>query len=296
MKDTFIFTEAYKCGPILKKCLESFYTYQNETVHVFGTYKDFKDLKKFKNVEYIEMSHDKNLEKYYKEGHIGTGYLFAKVLNNEYGNYKKVIHFDSDVIFQNKCINDITDKFNEGYDLIGPRRPYKNTLKIPPHLNEAELRKLEDVVSTYFFGVNIDKISKYNFPILHGMVCGYYNPLGHAIIDFFDPISFDILKNGGKIFYLDFEDYGSCDKNGSHANQHAELNNILDYGKKIIHFAGIGSGMSFYNNGNGSVTETYTEWAKNRYAIYMKLYYNEDIDFDYDKELYEKLEKKLFIK
>ena len=30
------------------------------------------------------------------------------------------------------------------------------------------------------------------------MVAGYYNPAGHPVMDFFDPVSFDIINNGGK--------------------------------------------------------------------------------------------------
>ena len=67
MVDVFIFTEAYNCGKILKKALESFFLYHpGQKVHVFGTYKDFKELKEFKNnLEFIEMSDDARLKEYY---------------------------------------------------------------------------------------------------------------------------------------------------------------------------------------------------------------------------------------
>ena len=59
----FIFTESYGCGLILKKCLESFFRHHPDTVvHVFGTHKDFKELGKFKNVEYVELSDDLELK------------------------------------------------------------------------------------------------------------------------------------------------------------------------------------------------------------------------------------------
>lgn len=60
-------------------------------------------------------------------------------------------------------------------------------------------------------------------------------------------------------------------------------------GARVIHFAGCGSGLNFTNNGNGNVPSTYTEWAKKRYALYLKLLYNKDINIEYDKESYEKL-------
>ena len=43
----FIFTEAYDCGLILKKCLESFFKYHPDViVNIFGTAKDFKEVGK----------------------------------------------------------------------------------------------------------------------------------------------------------------------------------------------------------------------------------------------------------
>ena len=59
-KNPFIFTEAYDCGLILKKCLESFFKYHpNTQIHIFGTAKDFKEMDfKNKNIEYHELSDD----------------------------------------------------------------------------------------------------------------------------------------------------------------------------------------------------------------------------------------------
>ena len=65
----------------------------------------------------------------------------------------------------------------------------------------------------------------------------------------------------------------------------------MDFGDKLIHFAGVGSGYNFYNFGNKNVVESYTEWAKARYSLYEKLVYGKDIDFSYDEEHYNKLKK-----
>ena len=287
--DVFIFVIAYNCGKVLNKMLETFHAQHDAKIHIFGTHKDFKSALKHPNNEYIEMSSDDLLKQYFKQGHLGTAYIWSKVLKREYGNYNKIIQIDSDVIFRKECLSDILTKFDEGYDLIGPRRPYKNIKTIPAHMTKEEIINLEDVVSTFFLGVNLNKISEYDFNTLHRMVAGYYNPIGHSIIDFFDPISFDILKNEGKVCYLNYEDYGTCDENGSSDNGHSEMNKLFDFGNKIIHFAGIGSGMNFYYNGNGSVPETYTSWAKERYSLYVKLFYDETIDIPYNEEIYNKI-------
>jgi hypothetical protein len=282
-EDIFVFAIAYNCGLILNKCLESFHKYHDCKVHIFGTYKDFKQLTKHKNNEYIELSADSTLRELYKNGHLGTAYIWTKVLLGEYSDCHKVIQIDSDVIFRQECISDIKKGFDDGYDLIGQRRPYE---KNP--CNRSDLKGLTDVVGTCFVGVNVDKISKYDFNTLHRMVVGYYNPLGHPILDFFDPVSFDILKNGGKILYLPVEEYGSMNENGSKDNSFGNLNTIMDFGAKIAHFGGIGSGDSFHHNGNGNVPASYAEWAKKRYYLYMKLMHGKDIG-EYDQAAYESL-------
>lgn len=289
--DVFIFAIAYNCGKVLNKMLESFHEHHDAKIHIIGTHRDFKDAMKHKNNEYIEVSTDEQLKEHFKQGHQGTSYVWAKIMSGQYGPCKKIIQIDSDVIFREECLSDILNKFDEGYDLIGPRRPYKNIKTIPAHMDESQVRNLDDVVSTFFIGVNLEKVGNYDFNTLHRMVAGYYNPIGHVIIDFFDPVSFDIIKNGGKIHYLDFKEYGSTDDKGNSDNGFENMNVLFDFGSKIIHFAGIGSGMNFYYNGNGNVPETYTEWAKKRFSLFMKVFYNEDINFEYGQEEYESIKK-----
>ena len=289
-EDIFIFTEAYNCGKIAKKALESFFKHHDHKVHVIGRHKDFKELKEFfDRIEIVEVSQDPLLEQYYKQGHLGTAYIFAKALQKGYGDYSKIVHFDSDVIFREECLADITDGFEEGYDLIGQRRPYKNNKAN----DKGQFDELEDVVGTCFFGINTDKISNYDFNTLHRMCVGYYNPHGHQVIDFFDPVSFDVIKNEGKVKYLDSKFYGSCDEDGNYDNGYPKLNELFDFGDKFIHFAGIGSGQNFTNNGPGNVPMHYVDWAKERYSMYMKLFYNEDVGDGFDQENYE-IVKKLY--
>lgn len=289
--DVFIFTIAYNCGKVLNKMLESFHEHHDAKIHIIGTHRDFKDAMKHKNNEYIEVSTDEQLKEYFKQGHLGTSYVWAKVMSGHYGACKKIIQIDSDVIFREECLSDILTKFNEGFDLVGPRRPYKSMKTVPPQFNEKQIRGLEDVVCTFFVGVNLEKIKPYDFNILHRMIVGYYNPFGYDIIDFFDPVSFDIINNGGKVHYLDFKEYGSTDDSGSSDNGFEDMNVLFDFGSKMIHFAGIGSGMNFYYNGNGNVPLTYTEWAKKRFSLFMKVFYNEDIDFEYEENDYKLLKE-----
>jgi hypothetical protein len=287
---TYIFTEAYDCGLILKKCLESFFEYHPDViVHVFGTAKDFKELGKFKNVEYMELSEDQELRECFKHGHMGTAHIGARVIKEFSVGYNYIIHFDSDVVFRKESLSLLTSKIDEGYDLIGPRRCYKNNMN-----GKTDLADLADVSQTYFYAFNVNKISSYDFSTLRQMIVGYHNPLGHPILDYFDPVSFDILKNGGKIFFLSPDDVGGLTEEGSRKNKYTDLNSDMDFGDNLMHFAGIGSGMKFYYKGIGTAHKSYTDWAIKRFGLYHKLFYNKDLDnIEINPSIYEMLKKEL---
>jgi hypothetical protein len=288
---TYIFTEAYDCGLILKKCLESFFEYHPDViVHVFGTAKDFKELGKFKNVEYMELSEDQELRECFKHGHMGTAHIGARVIKEFSVGYNYIIHFDSDVVFRKESLSLLTSKIDEGYDLIGPRRCYKNNMN-----GKTDLADLADVSQTYFYAFNVNKISPYDFATLRQMIVGYHNPLGHPILDYFDPVSFDILKNGGKIFFLSPDDVGGLTEEGNRKNKYTDLNSDMDFGDNLMHFAGIGSGMKFYYKGIGTAHKSYTDWAIKRFGLYHKLFYNKDLDnIEINPSIYEMLKKELY--
>ncbi len=286
----FIFTEAYGCGLILKKCLESFFKYHpGIKVNVFGTFLDFKELGKFKNVEYIELSDDQELKECFKHGHMGTAHIGAKVIKEYSEGFDFIIHFDSDVIFRKESISLLTDKIDEGYDLIGPRRCYKNNMNGLTNLSE-----LEDVSQTYFYAFNKNKISDYDFPTLRQMVVGYHNPLNHPILDYFDPVCFDIIKNGGKICFLDVDDVGGLTKEGNRKNKFEVLNSDMDFGNNLMHFAGIGSGMKFHFKGLDNASSSYAEWAIKRFGLYYKLFYDKNLEgIEINNNICELLKKEL---
>lgn len=274
MNKSFIFTEGYNCGLILNKCLKSFRKYHPDTVvNVFGTSSDFKDIEEKNNINFINIENDELLKNDYKFGHRGTATLFYKVIKEYAKDYNYIIHFDSDVIFRKESLSLLLKQIERGYDLIGPRRCYKLNLN-----GRKDLSNLEDVVQTYFFAFNKTKISEYPYQILHQMIEGHYNPLGHAVLDFFDPISFDILKNGGLPFYLNYEEVGAQNELGDRINKYGKICSYLDFGDNLVHFAGIGSGMKFYTKGVEGANVGYADWAMKRYALYIKLFYNKKLD------------------
>ena len=188
-KELFVWTEAYGCGKILSKCLESFYKYHpNQKIHIFGTPADFKLLPKSNNAEYYDLSSDPNIKELFKSGHAGTAYIFAKVIKEHSDNQNYLAHFDSDLIFRKESISTLQNEI-ETCHIVGSYRCYKNNLN-----GRKDLDNLKDVVQTYFFAFDKTKISDYNFNELTAMCLGHYNPLNHPILDFFDPVSFDIQK------------------------------------------------------------------------------------------------------
>lgn len=290
LNKVFVYTEGYDCGLILKKCLESFFEFHPDViVNIFGTAKDFKEVGKFKNVEYFELSDDQELKECFKSGHMGTAHIGARVIKEFSNGYDYVIHFDSDVIFRKESLSLLTSKIDEGYDLIGPVRCYKNNMN-----GRTDLSNIADVSQTYFYAFNKTKITNYDFNTLRQMIVGYHNPLGHPILDYFDPVSFDILKNGGKVFFLNTDDVGGLTEEGNRKNNFEELNSDMDFGNNLIHFAGVGSGMKFYFKGADNAVMSYVDWAKKRFALYYKLLYGEEIkNIEVDNHIYELLKSKI---
>ena len=306
--EPYIFTEIINCGKIGRIALDSFHKYHHLPVHVFGTRQDFVQLLPNDNNILIEVAPE--LVEKFKAGHAGTAALWTQVIRQ--ATERLIIHFDSDVIFRAEAISDLI-RLSANYDLIGPIRNYRHN----PQHNPA-MASLPDVCQTSFFLFNKERISwqyrsksAFNWywrPLinffknsreqtrqrvryfltaadpLEMMVKGGYNPLGHATIDFFDPVMFDMINNGAKVFHLDFDDFGGCNFYGRRDNAYRELNDFptpfkIDFGKKMVHFSAVGSGMNFYYAGGAisNVSQSYIDYAIDRYALFCKIFYQEDI-------------------
>lgn len=294
MKKTFIFTEAYNCGKIARVAIESFLKFHRDTtINVFGKDSDFKEIGlNLNSVNYIDLEDDVNLESLYKNGHDGTAYIFASVLLKKFGEYERIIHFDSDVLFREECISDIEEGFNQGYHLIGQRRNYEKNRPGIDSLYGQSLKGIPDTIGTCFFGMSLNKLTIRDFEIVRRMCLGKISLTGEPILDFFDPVSFHVMHNSGKVLYLPSEDYGGGDSDGNWDNGFHGLNLLCDFGKKLVHFAGVGSGLNFTRNGAGNVPASYSDWAVGRYNLYSMIFYGES-DGPYDAEAYLKISKEL---
>jgi len=282
-KNIFIWTEIINVGKIGKIALESFRKYHpNLHVFIYGKWDDFEwiDPLELDNATYVALGSDNDIVQSFNKGHEGTAKLWAKLIQERPEKY--MIHFDSDIIFRGDVVQDIITRIEEGYDLIGAVRNYKNNL-----CHNDDVRHLQDVCATGCFAFNRELISNFDYNTLTSMCQGIHNPLGHPVMDFFDPVMFDILKNGGKISFLDFDDVGGCNNQGSRNNKYSELNNMnaafkIEFGEKMSHFSAVGSGMNFFHNSEKirNVPSSYRDYAIDRYALFCKIFYNEDIGID----------------
>jgi hypothetical protein len=246
-------------------------------VHVFLSDDDIEEASEIisdPRVKIINVTHIPAFKELWSWGHQGTALAFATAIK-KLGVRKKVFHFDSDVIFKDNCIDEMIKHLDEGYDIVGPCRPYKHNLN-----GRDDVRQYDDTISTYCFGINTNKIPDYDFDYFVQMCSGVTNPLDFLVLDFFDGVVFATVKNGGKTKFLASEDYGGLDHYGKRDNGF-ESNHFLDCGKKIIHFAGVGSGYAFDKNNRVPQGDlSYKEWALGRWCLYSQVLFDQKIDFD----------------
>ena len=281
--ESFIFTEIYGCGKIGKIALESaHFHHPNTPIHIFGTPADFTHIKKYPQFVFHDIGNETKILNNFNYGHLGTASLWAKIIIEREEQY--IIHFDSDVIFRAPVFEDIAEKLRSGYSIVGCIRNYQHN---PSHIDNV--RYLSDVSQTMCFGFNKGKITLQDYEPFTKMCQGTYNPYGHPVIDFFDPVMFDILRNNGTIYYFSQDEFGGCDLYGKRANKYPELNALIDFGDKLAHFSSVGSGMYYYlhpDKVDDKVPRSYRNYAKEKYAVFCKIFYNEDVDIQYDKEKY----------
>lgn len=302
INDIFIWTEGINCGPILENALKSFDKHhKNLTINIFIDQNSQISHQPCNNTfNYKKISELDKLK--FNSGHYGTASLWSKIIKNNSANY--FIHFDSDVIFFKNIVEQVIEKIHQGYDLIGPIRNYINN----PY-NIERYRKLPDTVSTYLFAFNKKKINKnfllnnllnffkifnmnnlnlkndlinFNTDYLASIILGN-NPNKIQFIDFFDPVSYDIISNGGKTYIIDPGLVGGCDHLGKRATSFSNLNNLddefkIDYGSAMCHFSSVGSGYHFENNPNKikNIPNSYVKYAINRYNLYKYLTFNDN--------------------
>jgi hypothetical protein len=298
--DTFVWTEVYNCGEIGAVAIKSFLKHHPDTVvHVYGGAEDLAPIPDTPTIKKImlpvggegEFSSwlwrtfgigkpsitEDYLQKGFARGHLGTARLWAYLIMSR--PETKMIHFDSDIVFLGDVVTEVQDRLDND-DLVGPVRNYKHNRN-----NLDNVRHLADVTQTCCFGFNKRKIDTHRYSELVKMSLGAYNPKGHPVIDFFDPVMFEILGNQGRISFLDHDEVGGCNLMGSRQNAFAAANDFetpfkIDFGSKLIHFSAVGSGVNIYRNKAVRIAESYRQYALDRYALFAKVFYGRDIGID----------------
>jgi hypothetical protein len=263
----FVWTEAFNCSELLDPMLKSYLTHHNHKIHVFATEKDFEDVRitsplivreilskssiKGKIVEKILLSK-------FKSGHSGTAYLWAHLITSR--KEKIFLHVDADTIFVNESLNDLINAIcQDNYSLAGSRRPYKFRVYRRNGKDGQMLNLRPDVVNTDCFAFTLEYIKKFPKFWLRRKIKGKRISF-RPIVDFFDPISFEIMSKGGKVKYMDSPENGSS----------SVTNNSSDFMQRRISFAAVGSGINIYKNPKIKTSKGYAKFALASYSLYSK--------------------------
>ncbi len=278
MNETLIFAVSHNCSKITRIMLSSFHKHHpSRKIHVIGTQADLaelEDMGKHPNTIFVDISSNQVLLDKFKQGHAGTTTVFAMVIKGMIGqNIGAFIHIDGDVFFKRESISTIENAFENGYDIVGTRRCYGNN---PSGIKNLE--KFPDTISTYFFGMKLNKIPNYDFDALCRYCQGAAHPIeGYIALDCFDGVTHGAMLNGAKVMFLDQNEFGSQDIHGKKVNNY-HLNMHMDCGSHLIHFGGTGSGYAYFTK-KSSPEKGYAEWALGKYSMFAKLFYKEDIGY-----------------
>ncbi len=279
--ETFIFTVSVNCSKITAIMLKSFIEqHPGRHIHVIGTKMDLEELQSYdayfdKHIApfmtFLDISDEHEALDKFTRGHAGSAHVFAMVLSGRFGEFKYVCHIDSDVYFKKESISLIEDAFDAGYGLVGPRRCYGNN---PSGI--AGLNEFPDTIATYFMGVNMQYMPKYDFDKLCKYCEGAWHPLNWPLLDFFDGVSHAIMNSGGKVLHLDWNMVGSQNTEGKKNNDYVS-NLHFDCGSHLVHFGGVGSGYA-YSKGRSNPEMSYAKWALGRWSLFSKYFYGVAIE------------------
>ena len=283
-QEVFVFSEVVRCGIIGKIAYKTFHKYHNMKLHIFGRKEDFQFIDDHPNNVFHIMEDDSPIVKAFNAGHKGTAMVWSKVILEQPEKY--IVHFDSDVVFRGNIVDDICGLLRQGHTLVGPMRNYPNN----PNKRD-DVRQLPDITQTYCFGFNKEKNYLKDYDLLVPIV---QNALTNDIamkliqkypkyryfptIDFFDPLAFILLVEGGSVCMIHNDVIGGTRPEGDRINKYGNLNKDLDFGDKISHFASVGSGLNFLNMMKKGepiqVEEWYVKYALGKLDLYMRVFYN----------------------
>lgn len=273
MKQVYVWTEALGCAEILAPMLRSYTKHHDFPIHVFIYAEDAHHIGNINGIVpiLIDDSQESLVRKSvlydaYKEGHKGTALLWSRIIEINKGAL--LVHLDADTVFLGEVVNEILRGLNHA-GITGTRRPYRRTT------SRRGLRKLQlffrpDAVNTHAFGLrnefnglNREKL----FDYILARRGSFFKSLFYPVIDFFDPMTFYIRHEMG-IYYLDSKDQS---KSGDYSR-------YGEFEKRMISFAAVGSGYSFFHGNSTTSSHSYKEFAISSYSLYSKYLLGREID------------------
>jgi hypothetical protein len=265
--NVFIWTEAYNCGELLGPMLDSYITHNEMPINVFGTKQDLEYIKNKSPLIITHISDSKNsiinykfekkILKKYKKGHKGTALLWSKIIRDCKERY--FLHLDSDNIFLGDVTTELINAMKQSFAIAGSRRSYFYRNYRKQGRDGKALDKLPDAVNTDCFIFDTNFVRVFPKVFLKRKIVGKRS-IKHPVVDFFDPITFEIINNGGNVFYADSPLEGSTSK----------INTSSDFMQNRISFTAVGSGVNFYKNPDIKVPIGYKNFALQSYALYSK--------------------------
>lgn len=264
---SFIWTEVFNCGILAHVLLPSYTKHHRSPIHVFGFPEDLVALPKHELIIPVSISNrhaerceiarglsEESLRNGYTSGHLGTARLWAFLIANRPEQH--LIHVDSDVIFLGNAVHDIEVALESGYVLAGPRRMYRLNLN-----GRDDVRRLSDCVDTYCFGFDKRAIK---FASARGLTRRIRGQTlggllkGRRVLDFFDTISFELMKSG-EVAYLDSPDAGQSGQKNSESNF---LEKILEVRSAV------GTGCAVFGGHSSTIPESYKSYALESFSIF----------------------------
>jgi hypothetical protein len=270
--DIFIWTEALGCGEILSPMLSSYLHHHDFPIHVIGYHSDFLCLPSSTKLKpmIVDLSNTKQnlseigtteteLKTAYKSGHLGTATLWASLIMTRKERY--IIHLDADTIFLGDVVTPIIQKLKQGYGVVGTRRPYRFSESRKTFLSRAQHYFQRDAVNTHAFGFERCCIELSKEKILNSIGNSGSRVINRIfpVIDFFDRLAFYISRKRG-IYYLDSKGQA---RSGVHTREGP-------FESKMISFAAVGSGYSFFHGYARSPSPSYEEFAISSYSLYAR--------------------------
>ena len=266
MGKVFIWTEAFNCGEILTPMLSSYIKHNPYRIYVFGTKFDLEKVE-IKSPQIVLASIDelntggntnfeKEILKSYEKGHKGTSKLWSYLIKFRPEQY--FLHIDADTIFLGDTTSVLVEAVASGkFALAGSRRPYFNRPYRKSGMDGWLLDKLPDTVNTDCFAFDKTYINTFPAWNLNRKILGK-RPVRNPVIDFFDPITFEIIRKNGKVLYVDSPDQGNRGTINWESNFHMNR----------ISFAAVGSGVNFFKNPQIKVPIGYKNFALASYSLY----------------------------